>query len=56
MCSSAASRNSSFCLRISESAKMAAAVGDGDVAFLDLEKAEQLRGFDDGEEIVELEG
>ena len=30
--------------------------GDGGVALLHREEAEQLRGFDDGEEIVDLEG
>ena len=33
-----------------------AGLGDGDVAFLDLEEAEQLRGIDDGQQVVDFEG
>ena len=36
--------------------ELGAAGGDGGVAFFDLEEAEQLRGVDDGQQVVDLEG
>ena len=36
--------------------KLRAGLGDGGVAFFDLEEAEQLRGVDDRQQVVDLEG
>ena len=36
--------------------KLRSALGDGRVAFFDLEEAEQLRGIHNGQQVVDLEG